>query len=272
VGGAENARSWRRTRSQTKVWQRLELELDAMRHLNGSLLRARNIRSGSLLRDQRSVFRFPYVASQVLPPIKHKKQTRGAPSTIADLEPAELVQGCEYPKGEFLLVGVRPRGKWPSSAPVDRDRRFVKLEEVDPVYLRSHLLPVRRFVRCRGGAYFLLLRAMLSTGYGGLSASLPLCQFNLFLILSHCTLSRMEPALFPPRRARQNEIEEAVFSDQGSESELQLAEQVIAEPSRRWNIADFENEYRLDLRRCSKRSSRGGIKRPRRGGNAGAST
>jgi DNA end-binding protein Ku len=45
-----------------------------------------------------------------------------------------------------------------------------------------------------------------------------------------------------------NEIEEAVATLDVKKPELQLAEQVIESLVGPWNIADFENEYRRDLR------------------------
>src|SRR5438105_4516661 len=45
-----------------------------------------------------------------------------------------------------------------------------------------------------------------------------------------------------------NEIEEAVGATKVQKAELQLAEQVIDSLVGDWNIADFENDYRKDLR------------------------
>jgi DNA end-binding protein Ku len=71
---------------------------------------------------------------------------------------------------------------------------------------------------------------------------------NLCLIRSHGDTLAMETLFFAEDVRAKNEIEEAVASTKVQKAELQLAEQVIDSLVGEWNIADFENEYRRDLR------------------------
>jgi DNA end-binding protein Ku len=71
---------------------------------------------------------------------------------------------------------------------------------------------------------------------------------NLCLIRSHGDTLAMETLFFAEDVRAKNEIEEAVSATKVQKAELQLAEQVIASLAGDWNIGDFENEYRRDLR------------------------
>ena len=71
---------------------------------------------------------------------------------------------------------------------------------------------------------------------------------NLCLIRAQDDALVLELLFFAEDVRAKNEIEEAVETVAVKDAELQLAGQVIESLVGPWNIADFENEYRRDLK------------------------
>ena len=71
---------------------------------------------------------------------------------------------------------------------------------------------------------------------------------NLCLIRAQDEALVLELLFFAEDVRAKNEIEEAVDTVDVRDAELQLAGQVIESLVGEWNIAEFENEYRRDLR------------------------
>ena len=71
---------------------------------------------------------------------------------------------------------------------------------------------------------------------------------NLCLIRAQGDTLALETLFFAEDVRAKNEIEEAVEATAVKKPELQLAEQVIDSLVGEWNIEDFENEYRRDLK------------------------
>jgi DNA end-binding protein Ku len=71
---------------------------------------------------------------------------------------------------------------------------------------------------------------------------------NLCLIRAQGDTLALETLFFADDVREKKEIEEAVESTAVKKPELQLAGQVIDSLVGEWNIEDFENEYRRDLR------------------------
>ena len=98
-----------------------------------------NIPIGLALATQRSDVAFRTLHRECGTPIKQK---RWCPLHERDVEPDELVKGWEVAKGEFVIVEESDL----ESVALQRSQsidilRFVKLEDVDPVVLRPHVLP-----------------------------------------------------------------------------------------------------------------------------------
>jgi DNA end-binding protein Ku len=205
-----------------------------------------NIPIGLALATQRSDVSFRTLHRECGTPIKQK---RWCPYHERDVEPDELVKGWEVAKGEFVLVEESDL----EAVALQRSQsieivRFVKLEDVDPVYFdRTYYLAPAAADAARR-PYVLLLRAMQDTGMAAVGKFVLWGKENLCLIRSHGDTLAMETLFFAEDVRAKNEIEEAVGSTKVQKAELQLAEQVIDSLVGEWNIADFENEYRRDLR------------------------
>jgi DNA end-binding protein Ku len=205
-----------------------------------------NIPIGLALATQRSDISFRTLHRECGTPIKQK---RWCPTHEREVEPDELVKGWEVAKGEFVLVEEADL----ESVALQRSQsieilRFVKLEDVDPVYFdRTYYLAPASADAARR-PYVLLLRAMQETGMAAVGKFVLWGKENLCLIRAQDEALVLELLFFAEDVRAKNEIEEAVDTVEVRDAELQLAEQVIESLVGEWNIAEFENEYRRDLR------------------------
>ena len=148
-----------------------------------------NIPIGLALATQRSDVAFRTLHRECGTPIKQK---RWCPLHEREVEPDELVKGWEVAKGEFVLVEESDL----ESVALQRSQsieivRFVKLEDVDPVYFdRTYYLAPAAADAARR-PYVLLLRAMQDTGMAAVGKFVLWGKENLCLIRKR--LSPQEP-------------------------------------------------------------------------------
>jgi DNA end-binding protein Ku len=205
-----------------------------------------NIPIGLALATQRSEISFRTLHRECGTPIKQK---RWCPTHDREVEPEELVKGWEVAKGEYVMVEESDL----ESVALQRSQsieiiRFVRLEDVDPVYYdRTYYLAPAAADAARR-PYVLLLRAMQETGMAAVGKFVLWGKENLCLIRAQDEALVLELLFFAEDVRAKNEIEEAVETVEVKPAELQLAGQVIDSLVGEWRIEDFENEYRRDLR------------------------
>jgi DNA end-binding protein Ku len=205
-----------------------------------------NIPIGLALATQRSDIAFRTLHRECGTPIKQK---RWCPVHDREVEADELVKGWEVAKGEYVIVEEADL----ESVALQRSQsieilRFVRIEDVDPVYFdRTYYLAPASADAARR-PYVLLLRAMQETGMAAVGKFVLWGKENLCLIRAQDEALVLELLFFAEDVRAKNEIEEAVDTVEVRDAELQLAEQVIESLVGDWNIAEFENEYRRDLR------------------------
>jgi DNA end-binding protein Ku len=205
-----------------------------------------NIPIGLALATQRSDVAFRTLHRECGTPIKQK---RWCPQHEREVEPDELVKGWEVAKGEYVLVEESDL----EAVALQRSQsieilRFVKLDDVDPVYFdRTYYLAPAAADAARR-PYVLLLRAMQETGMAAVGKFVLWGKENLCLIRAQGDTLALETLFFAEDVRAKTEIEEAVEATEVKKPELQLAEQIIDSLVGEWNIEDFENEYRRDLR------------------------
>jgi DNA end-binding protein Ku len=205
-----------------------------------------NIPIGLAVATQRSDIPFRTLHRECGSPIKQK---RWCPVHEREVEPDELVKGWEVAKGEFVLVEESDL----EAVALQRSQsigilRFVKLADVDPVFFdRTYYLAPAEADAARR-PYVLLLRAMQETGMAAVGKFVLWGKENLCLIRAQGDTLALETLFFADDVRAKDEIEEAVEATAVKKPELQLAEQVIESLVGEWNIEDFENEYRRDLR------------------------
>jgi DNA end-binding protein Ku len=205
-----------------------------------------NIPIGLALATQRTDVSFRTLHRECGTPIKQK---RWCPLHEREVEADELVKGWEVAKGEYVLVEESDL----ESVALQRSQsieilRFVNLSDVDPVYFdRTYYLAPASADAARR-PYVLLLRAMQETGMAAVGKFVLWGKENLCLIRAQDDALVLELLFFAEDVRAKNEIEEAVETVAVKDAELQLAGQVIESLVGPWNIADFENEYRRDLK------------------------
>lgn len=205
-----------------------------------------NIPIGLALATQRNDVAFRTLHRECGTPIKQK---RWCPHHEREVEQDELVKGWEVTKGEFVVVEEADL----ESVALTRSQsidilRFVRLEDVDPVYFdRTYYLAPASADAARR-PYVLLLRAMQETGMAAVGKFVLWGKENLCLIRAQEDTLAMETLFFADDVRSKAEIEEAVEATDLRDAELRLAEQVIDSLVGDWNPEDFENEYRRDLK------------------------
>jgi DNA end-binding protein Ku len=205
-----------------------------------------NIPIGLALATQRSDVSFRTLHRECGTPIKQK---RWCPHHEREVEPEELVKGWEVAKGEFVLVEESDL----ESVALQRSQsieilRFVRLEDVDPVYFDRTYYLAPAAAEAQRRPYVLLLRAMQETGMAAVGKFVLWGKENLCLIRAHGDTLALELLFFADDVRAKTEIEDAVGETEIKKPELQLAEQVIQSLVGEWAIEEFENEYRRDVR------------------------
>jgi DNA end-binding protein Ku len=205
-----------------------------------------NIPIGLALATQRSDVAFRTLHRECGTPIKQK---RWCPLHERDVEPEELVKGWEVSKGEYVIVEEEDL----ESVALQRSQsidilRFVSLEDVDPVYFDRtyYLAPASAAAQRR--PYVLLLEAMKETGMAAIGKFVLWGKENLCLIRPLGDALALETLFFAEDVRSKAEIDEAVAETDVKKPELELARQVITSLAGDFDAAEFENEYRRDLK------------------------
>jgi len=205
-----------------------------------------NIPIGLALATQRTDVSFRTLHRECGTPIKQK---RWCPFHEREVEADELVKGWEVAKGEFVFVEEADL----ESVALQRSQsiqilRFVKLADVDPVYFDRTYYLAPAAAEAQRRPYVLLLRAMQQSGMAGVGKFVLWGKENLCLIRPQGETLALETLFFADDVRSKKEIEEVVEATEVKKAELALAGQVIDSLVGEWDAADFENEYRRDLK------------------------
>ena len=205
-----------------------------------------NIPIGLALATQRDDVSFRTLHRECGTPIKQK---RWCPFHEREVESDELVKGWEVAKGEFVFVEESDL----ESVALQRSQsiqilRFVKLADVDPVYFDRTYYLAPAAAEAQRRPYVLLLRAMQQSGMAGVGKFVLWGKENLCLIRPQGETLALETLFFADDVRSKKEIEEVVEATEVKKAELALAGQVIDSLVGEWDAADFENEYRRDLK------------------------
>jgi DNA end-binding protein Ku len=205
-----------------------------------------NIPIGLALATQRNDAAFRTLHRECGTPIKQK---RWCPFHEREVEPEELVKGWEVAKGEFVLVEESDL----EAVALQRSQaidilRFVKLEDVDPVFFDRTYYLAPASAEAQRRPYVLLLRAMQESGTAAVGKFVLWNKENLCLIRPQGDALALETLFFAEDVRSKEEIVDAVGATEIKKPELELAGQVINSLMGEWKAEDFENEYRNDVR------------------------
>ena len=178
------------------------------------------------------------------------KQKRWCPVHERDVESDELVRGWEVAKGQFVIV---EDGDLEAIEQHDTSRsieisRFVRLEEVDPVYYDRTYFLVPASAEAARRPYLLLLEAMRSSGVAALGRFVLAGKEKLCLIRPMGEALALETLFVHEDVKDHAEIDDAIAGAEVKKPELDLARQIIASLEAPFDPEELRSEYRESLR------------------------
>jgi DNA end-binding protein Ku len=173
------------------------------------------------------------------------KQPLFCPVCNRNVERSEVVKGYEYDKDQYVLFNEEELDKIePASARVMEIIEFVKLDEMDPLYLDSsyYITPEDAGLK----AYTLLMKAMQETGYGAV-AKLTMHQREHIVIIRPGAKTLTLHTMFYSNEIR---AAEAVPTDtiEVKDQEKKLAEQLIESLAVPFQPNKYRDEYTENVR------------------------
>jgi DNA end-binding protein Ku len=178
------------------------------------------------------------------------KQKRFCPVHERDVESDELVKGWEVSKGQFLMVedaDLEAIENRDTSRSIDISR-FVRLEEVDPIYFDRTYFLVPAGAEAQRRPYVLLLEAMKDAGVAALGRFVLAGKEKLCLIRPMGEALALETLFVHDDVKDHAEIDEAVAGSAVKKPELDLAKQIIASLAAPFDANELRSEYRESLR------------------------
>ena len=178
------------------------------------------------------------------------KQKRWCPVHERDVESDELVKGWEVSKGQFVTVedaDLEAIEQRDTSRSIDISR-FVRLEEVDPIYFDRTYFLVPAGAEAQRRPYVLLLEAMKQADVAALGRFVLAGKEKLALIRPMGDALALETLFVHEDVKDHAEIDEAVSSAEVKGPELDLAKQIIASLAGEFDPTELRSEYRESLR------------------------
>jgi DNA end-binding protein Ku len=178
------------------------------------------------------------------------KQKRFCPVHERDVEADELVKGWEVAKGQFVFVedaDLEAIEQHDTSRSIEISR-FVRLEEVDPIYYDRTYFLVPAGAEAARRPYVLLLEAMKEAEVAALGRFVLAGKEKLCLIRPMGEALALETLFVNEDVKDHAEIDDLVATAEVKEPELELAKQIIASLSAPFDAAELKSEYREHLR------------------------
>jgi DNA end-binding protein Ku len=178
------------------------------------------------------------------------KQKRWCPVHERDVESDELVKGWEVTKGQFVFVedaDLEAIEKRDTSRSIDISR-FVRLEEVDPIYFDRTYFLVPAGAEAQRRPYALLLEAMKDAEVAALGRFVLAGKEKLCLIRPIGEALALETLFVHEDVRDHDEIDEAVATSEVRAPELDLAKQIIDSLAGPFEPTELRSEYRESLR------------------------
>jgi DNA end-binding protein Ku len=178
------------------------------------------------------------------------KQQRYCPFHERVVESDELVKGWEVSKGQFVQIedaDLEAIEQHDTSRSIEISR-FVRLEEVDPVYFDRTYFLVPAGAEAAKRPYVLLLEAMKEEDVAALGRFVLAGKEKLCLIRAKGDALALETLFVNEDVKDQAEIDEAVAASEVRGPELDLAKQIISSLSAPFDPAELKSEYRESLR------------------------
>jgi DNA end-binding protein Ku len=178
------------------------------------------------------------------------KQKRWCPVHERDVESDELVRGWEVSKGQFVVVEdaeLEAIENQDTSRSIEIGR-FVKLEQVDPVYFDRTYFLVPAGAEAARRPYVLLHEAMREAGVAALGRFVLAGKEKLCLIRPMGDALALETLFVQADVKDHAEIDEAVSGAEVKKPELDLAKQIISSLAGEFDPEELRSTYRESLR------------------------
>jgi DNA end-binding protein Ku len=178
------------------------------------------------------------------------KQQRYCPVHERVVESDELVKGWEVSKGQFVKIedaDLEAIEQHDTSRSIEISR-FVRLEEVDPIYFDRTYFLVPAGAEAAKRPYVLLLEAMKEAEVAALGRFVLAGKEKLCLIRAKGDALALETLFVSEDVKSQAEIDEAVSTSEVKGPELDLAKQIISSLSAPFEPDALKSEYREHLR------------------------
>jgi DNA end-binding protein Ku len=178
------------------------------------------------------------------------KQKRWCPVHERDVESDELVRGWEVAKGQFVTVedaDLEAIEQHDTSRAIEISR-FVRLEEVDPIYFDRTYFLVPASAEAQRRPYALLLEAMKDEQVAALGRFVLAGKEKLCLIRALGDALALETLFVHEDVKSHAEIDEALAAVEARGPELELARQIISSLSGSFEPEELRSEYRESLR------------------------
>lgn len=210
---------------------------------------------GLAVAQQRQEVSFKTLHRECGTPIKQK---RFCPTHDREVEADELVKGWEFAKGQYVVVEDGDL----EAIELERSRsielvRFVRLEEVDPIYYDRayYLAPASDAVARR--PYALFLRALQETSMAAVGRFVLWNKENLCLVRALDDALVLELLYFAEDVRSRAEIAEAVGEIDVKEPELAMARQLVESLAGPFEPTEYENRHRQAIRAVLEAKVRG---------------
>jgi DNA end-binding protein Ku len=178
------------------------------------------------------------------------QQKRWCPVHDVEVGPDELVRGWEASKGQFVPIEdaeLEAIEQHDTSRAIEITR-FVKLDEVDPVFFDRTYYLVPAGTEAQRRPYALLLEAMKQSGDAALGSFVLAGKEKLCVIRVKGEALALETLFVSEDVKSPAEIEEAVAATDVREPELELAQQIITSLEGPFDAAELKSGYRTKLR------------------------
>jgi DNA end-binding protein Ku len=178
------------------------------------------------------------------------KQKRWCPVHDREVTPDELVRGWEVAKGQFVTVedaDLEAIEQHDTSRAIAIDR-FVRLDEVDPIYFDRTYYLVPASAEAARRPYVLLLEAMKEAGVAGLGRFVLSGKEKLGLIRPLGDALALETLFVHEDVHSRAELDEAVAGVEVRKQELDLARQIVSSLAGPFEPEQLVSEYRTSLR------------------------
>ncbi len=178
------------------------------------------------------------------------KQKRWCPTHDREVTQDEIVRGFEVTKGQFVIVedaDLEAIERADDSRSIEITR-FVKQEEVDPIFFDRTYFLVPASASAQRRPYVLLLEAMRQTETAALGRFVRAGRESLCLVRAKDDALALETLFLVEDVYSQAEISEAVADTKVKKPELDLARQIIDSLAGDFEPSELASEYRRDLR------------------------